>query len=164
MRNLAQQIRNEDGLTLVELLAAIALSGLILLLVSTILTTSLLAFGRINHETELRNKAVTLSATLQAKLKNTVRISDTTQVGALDQIRAEVLTDVLSGVTEPVTLQLKEGNLYMNDSMMHDEDLSLADSYFTQDSKGLQLHLQFRLADEPKVEPLYLFVSIKFIS
>ncbi|GGG04672.1 PulJ/GspJ family protein [Paenibacillus aceti] len=160
MRNLAQQIRKEDGLTLVELLAAIALSGLILLLVSTILTTSLFAFGRINHETELRNKAVTLSATLQAKLKNTVRIAD----GPLDQIRAEVLTDVLSGVTEPVTLQLKEGNLYMNDSMMHDEDLSLADSYFTQDSKGLQLHLQFRLADEPKVEPLYLFVSIKFIS
>ena len=130
MRNLTQRFKDEDGLTLVELLAAIALSALLLMLVSTVLTTSLMAYGRINHETELRNQAVTLSSSLQAKLKNTTKIS----VGPLDQFQAEVLTDVLSGSTQHVAVRLYDGNL------------------------------KFRLINAPNVEPLYLFVSIKFIS
>jgi len=60
-RNLAQRFKDEDGLTLVELLAAIALSALLLMLVSTVLTTSLMAYGRINHETELRNQPLRLA-------------------------------------------------------------------------------------------------------
>jgi len=164
MRYLAHQFKNEDGLTLVELLAAIALSALLLMLVSTVLTTSLLAYGRINHETELRSQAVTISASLQAKLKNTIKITDRDAVGPLDQFHAEVLTDVLSGSTQPVTVRLNDGNLYVNGSRMNDDELLLAGSFFVKDTSGLQLHLKFRLIQAPNVEPLFLFVSIKFIS
>jgi len=163
-RNLAQRFKDEDGLTLVELLAAIALSALLLMLVSTVLTTSLMAYGRINHETELRNQAVTLSSSLQAKLKNATKITDRDAVGPLDKFQAEVLTNVLSGSTQPVAVRLNDGNLYVNGSQMNDDGLSLAGSFFVKDTAGLQLHLKFRLINAPNVEPLYLFVSIKFIS
>ncbi|NWL86335.1 MULTISPECIES: hypothetical protein [unclassified Paenibacillus] len=164
MRNLAQRFRDEEGLTLVELLAAIALSALLLMLVSTVLTTSLMAYGRINDETELRNQAITLSSSLQAKLKNATRIIDGDAVGPLGQFQAEVLTDVLSGSTQPVAVRLDDGNLYVNGSRMNEDGLSLAGSFFVKDGSGLQLHLKFRHINKADVEPLYLFVSIKFIS
>lgn len=153
--------RKEDGLTLVELLAALALAGLLLILISTILSTSLLAYGRVNHETELRNKAITLSAALQAKLKNTVSVSSPD----LSSINAEVITDVMSDSSSPVSLTLKDGGLYdKNGKLFSDSELDLTGSYFIKANKELQIHLWCRLAGESKMEPLYLFVSIKLIS
>lgn len=161
MNNRTFNFRKEDGLTLVELLAALALAGLLLILISTILSTSLLAYGRVNHETELRNKAITLSASLQAKLKNTVSVSSSDT----SSINAEVLTDVLSDSSSPVSVTLKDdGLLYVNGKPFSDSELDLRGSYFIKANKELQIHLWCRLAGESKIEPLYLFVSIKLIS
>lgn len=74
MRRSPLHWRREDGLTLVEMLAALALSGILLILVSTILTTSIYAFNTINDETRLRNEAAIVSAALNARLSETTSI------------------------------------------------------------------------------------------
>lgn len=158
--------RQEEGLTLLELLAALALSGLLMILVSTILSTSLLAYGRVNHETELRNQAISLSATLQTKLRNTVSVTrlDGNTTGPLTNFNAELMSDVLSGGTTHVSVKLQDKAIYLDGNRVNDTKLDLTDSYFIQTNTELQIHLTCRVTDEPNVEPLYLFVSIKFIT
>ncbi|WP_410771111.1 hypothetical protein [Fontibacillus sp. BL9] len=165
MRKRTMNFRNEDGLSLVELLASLALAGLLMVLVSTILSTSLLAFGRVNHETELRNKAITLSAELQTKLKNTVSVdSPGVTTGSFTVLNAEIMTDVLSGSTVHTSVSIQDGKLYINGTLASDSELDIRDSYFIKVKQELQLHLTCRLVDEKNVEPLYLFVSVKLIS
>ncbi|GIP50708.1 hypothetical protein D3C76_174540 [compost metagenome] len=155
-------IRREDGITLVELLAALALSGLLVILVSTVLTTSLFAFGRVNHETELRNEAITLSSALQAKLRNAAAISSSGS--SFTQFQAEVVTDALSEATQTIRFQLNGGQLLLDGVRFSDETLDLTGTTFTKGPNDLLLNLKVALKNEPKVEPIYLFVSIKLIS
>lgn len=162
MRDLLRRIRREDGITLVELLAALALSGLLVLVVSTVLTTSLFAFERINHETQLRNEAITLSSALQAKLRNTVSV--TGSGSSFTQFQAEVVTDALSEATQTISVQLDGGRLLLGGVRFSDEALDLTGTTFSKGPNDLQLNLQVALKNEPKVEPIYLFVSIKLLS
>lgn len=157
-------MHREDGITLVELLAALALSGLLVILVSTVLTTSLFAFGRVNHETQLRNKAITLSSTLQAKLKNAVAVSSSGSGGSFTQFQAEVVTDALSEATQTIRIQLNGGQLLLDGIQFSDETLDLTGTTFTKGPNDLLLNLKVALKNEPKVEPIYLFVSIKLVS
>ncbi|MBW4839436.1 MAG: prepilin-type N-terminal cleavage/methylation domain-containing protein [Paenibacillaceae bacterium] len=159
-------MHREDGITLVELLAALALSGLLVILVSTVLTTSLFAFGRVNHETQLRNKAITLSSTLQAKLKNAVAVSSSGSGsgGSFTQFQADVVTDALSEATQTIRIQLNGGQLLLDGVRFSDETLDLTGTTFSKGSNDLLLNLRVALKNEPKVEPIYLFVSIKLVS
>ncbi|MGG6314091.1 hypothetical protein [Paenibacillus macerans] len=154
-------IRREDGITLVELLAALALTGLLVILVSTVLTSSLFAFGRVNHETQLRNEAITLSTALQAKLRNATSITGS---GNFTQFQAEVVTDALTEATRSVGVMLDGGQLIVDGTRFSEENLDLTGTYFTKGQRDLQLHLQVALADEPDVEPIHLFVSMKLLS
>jgi prepilin-type N-terminal cleavage/methylation domain-containing protein len=63
-------LRDERGLTLVEILAALALSGLIITLASSIMITSALAVKRIDADTKLRNEANYISEAVEINLKN----------------------------------------------------------------------------------------------
>lgn len=161
MKHRMRWIRREDGITLVELLAALALSGLLVILVSTVLTTSLFAFGRVNHETQLRNEAITLSSALQAKLRNAVSISSS---GTFTQFQAEVVTDALTESTKTIRVQLNGGQLLLDGARFSAETLDLSGTTFSKGSKDLLINLRVALKDEPKVEPIYLFVSIKLLS
>lgn len=161
MKHRLRLIHREDGITLVELLAALALSGLLVVLVSTVLTTSLFAFGRVNHETQLRNEAITLSSALQTKLRNAVSISGS---GTFTQFQAEVVTDALTETTQTLRFQLVGGQLLLNGERFSDERLDLTGTTFSKGPNDLWVNLQVALKNEPKVEPIYLFVSIKLIS
>ncbi|MDU4695798.1 MAG: prepilin-type N-terminal cleavage/methylation domain-containing protein [Paenibacillus sp.] len=161
MKQRLQFFRREDGITLVELLAALALSGLLVIIVSTVLTTSLFAFGRVNHEAQLRNKAITLSSALQANLRNAVSISSS---GTFTQFQAEVVTDALTESTKTIRVKLDGGQLLLDGTRFSDEKLDLTGTTFSRGPNDLQVNLRVALKDEPKVEPIYLFVSIKLIS
>lgn len=157
-------IRREDGLTLVELLAVLALTGMLLLLISTVLTTSLLSYGRIDHETRLRNEAITLSTALQGRLVNAAKVTPGGAAsGLFTKFKAEVLTDVLNGTTRLTDVSIENGQLFIDGIRQHEEHLTVEGSYFTRGVNDLQLHLKIGLtdADAARVEPLYLFVSVK---
>lgn len=161
MKHRMRRIRREDGITLVELLAALALSGLLVILVSTVLTTSLFAFGRVNHETQLRNEAITLSSALQAKLRNAVSISSASNS---TQFQAEVVTDALTESTKTIRVQLNGGQLLLDGVRFSDETLDLSGTTFSKGPHDLLINLRVALKEDPKVEPIYLFVSIKLLS
>ncbi|WP_068782924.1 prepilin-type N-terminal cleavage/methylation domain-containing protein [Paenibacillus phocaensis] len=162
MRELIRRLRREDGITLVELLAALALSGLLIVLVSTVLTTSLFAFGRVNDETQLRNEAITLSSALQAKLRNAVTV--TSSGSRFTQFQAEVVTDALSETSRTIRVQLDGGRLLLNGVRLSEDTLDLTGTTFSKGPNDLQVNLQVALRNRPEVEPIYLFVSIKLIS
>ncbi|WP_178019898.1 prepilin-type N-terminal cleavage/methylation domain-containing protein [uncultured Paenibacillus sp.] len=162
MKHRMRLIRREDGITLVELLAALALSGLLVILVSTVLTTSLFAFGRVNHETQLRNEAITLSSALQAKLRNAVAV--TGSGSSFTQFQAEVVTDALTESTKTIFVQLDRGLLFLDGARFSDETLDLSGTTFSKGPNDLRINLQVALKEDPKVEPIYLFVSIKLFS
>lgn len=153
----------EEGITLVELLAVLVLAGLITLLVSSLLSSSFFALDRITRETQLRNEAVTLSSALQIKLKNTVSVGGTSS-GTFTQFQAELATDPLTEATRPIHISLDGDRLSIDGVPFSKETLSLTGTYFTKGASDLQLHLKVALTDEPNVEPIYLFVSIKLLS
>ncbi|MEF2966359.1 hypothetical protein V3851_11010 [Paenibacillus sp. M1] len=166
MQKLVKHLRNEEGLTLVELLAVISLSALLLILVSTILTTSLLASGRIDDETRLRNEAITLSAALQSKLRNTTGVTvlpDNNATGPVYEFNASVIEDVSSGATRTVSVKLSNDHLYINGVRLDSEGVTLDGTYFIRGNQDLEIHLQAGLEHKEEVEPLYLFVSIKMV-
>lgn len=70
MKKTSILIRGEQGITLVELLVVLAISSLIIGIVTMILLSSLTAFNRLTEERELRNEANYITTVLNNALKN----------------------------------------------------------------------------------------------
>lgn len=166
-------IRGEQGITLVELLVVLAISSLIIGIVTMILLSSLTAFNRLTEERELRNEANYITMVLNNALKNVesveiLEIKSKTNPNEPDQIVHLRVHGNVNGKTKTVEIwapgNADAGNnlLFKVDNnereQINNQNYTLSGTYFWVGEGALKGVIQVsKINGTPK--PLYIYLS-----
>lgn len=174
--------RDEKGVTLIELLLVLAISGLLIGLTATILMSSLMAFDRLTADREVRNEANYITMVLNDALKNTESvdiINDPADPKKITHfLSREVIKEMKGGQEEQ---RLKETEIEIVENAQEGSDLfltvhengeslprkkvnrdlfSIEGSYFWMDASSLQGYIRVEKKGST-AKPLYVYLSQK---
>jgi prepilin-type N-terminal cleavage/methylation domain-containing protein len=156
----------EKGLSLAELLAALAVSSIIIGIAYTGLISSIMVFDKVTAETNLRNELNYVLTTLNKTLLNVDRVEIVPGFGNNEQFTKfkaiEVVKDVNGNETLYETLIELNGNsesgidLIVNGERMNDDRYSLDGSYFSLIDGDLEVYLSIKKESSP-IKPLFTY-------
>jgi prepilin-type N-terminal cleavage/methylation domain-containing protein len=148
--------RREEGLTLVELLAALAISGMIIAMVNTLLVWSLGTYNKVMLETKLRNESNYILAQLNQTLLNSDVITTTDPNNSIKIFTAT--TASASPISHDIVLY-DEGSqavsLKIDGKTINNSNYSLYGSYFFKDDYGLRANLEIRRKNST-IKPMFI--------
>lgn len=139
---------NQNGLTLIELLLALAISSMVIVLGASFLITMFKASDRTLSETNLRNEAVLVLDAINKAMENVddfevQNISDTglreITVVEIDKTVNASNTGNEDEVRFSFQLKFKNDDLFIKNSRINDNNYSLNNSYFYVTEKPKQL-------------------------
>lgn len=154
-------LRQDKGVTLVELLATLVISSIILLLIFSIFGQVMKAGDDTVQQTNKRNEMVFICKQLDNAMLNvnTIEILDETGSGAAnfhhfkgiehrtidnpnkDQVGEPVFQQVEHARTD---FKLADGNLYIDDVQINNEGFTLEGTTFSLKNSGLSVKLQLK--------------------
>lgn len=131
--------RNQKGLTLIELLAVISISSIVLLVAYSILTSMIVTNSNSTSKTNLRNEAVTISQHIENIMLNvdSIQINGTKDANgqfqsftAVDTRRTETSPGKFTESSINNTFDITNGNLLINGSSMNSASYSFQNTTF----------------------------------
>ncbi|CCQ97432.1 putative Predicted protein [[Clostridium] ultunense Esp] len=159
---------NEEGVTLVELLVVLAISSLLIGIVTMILLSSLMAFDRLTSDTELRNESNFITTVLNQTLKNVDKVEILDQPADPNRIYHFQATEVVKKVDQTEEDRSQEiyitgddatgYNLFIGGKRINKEGYSLKGSYFWIGDGELKGMIQVEKIGS-LAKPLYVYLS-----
>jgi prepilin-type N-terminal cleavage/methylation domain-containing protein len=157
-------MRNEKGITLVEMLAALALSSIVLIGVYSFLTTMLKADERVINDTDIRNEVVLI----QEHLNNFFKNSDGIEIVSTSPLSFHVVeqkTNIdasgsLITTTEKRLFSYDGQDIYLDGEKINSYDYFV--SAISLENRNANSHLKFTVQHKDKtdlVKEVYLIYS-----
>jgi prepilin-type N-terminal cleavage/methylation domain-containing protein len=135
--------QNERGLTLIELLAALAISSIILIVAYSILSTMIKSNDRSSTQITIQNESVIISQKIENLMPNidSVQIPNDVNVDAnggfkkfiaIDKRKIESSPGVFNDIDPPITtlIEINNRNLLINNQKVNSDNYSLENTTF----------------------------------
>jgi prepilin-type N-terminal cleavage/methylation domain-containing protein len=143
----------ENGLTLIELLAVIAVSSIVLFVAYSILTSMLRTSDRTTVQTQLRNEAITISQRMDNILVNIDSVDNGGVNGifqnfnAIDNRKTETSPGVFSNSPITTPIAITNGNLLINNQIVNSANFSLQNTTFKLLDNDTSLQINYEILD-----------------
>ncbi len=134
-------IKNQKGITLIEMLLVLALSSMVITLGASFLITMFKASDRTLWETNLRNESVLVIDALNKTMENADELiiedndNNISGLNLVNMIKIEMIEDPINAgsFTEQrftIPIKIESGNLYINDRKVNGDQFSLENTLF----------------------------------
>ncbi|RLQ98042.1 PilW family protein [Falsibacillus albus] len=145
---------NNRGLTLIELLVAIAISSMVITLIYHITLTSQKAAHKDVLKTALNNEAVYITEHMNEALLNTDQVEaedldeENNQFSSFAAINISLEHEGSSGdfqeTRSTIKIKIADGNLYIDGKVINSPDYMLSNSYFTSENGNLNCYFTIK--------------------
>lgn len=150
-------VKNENGLTLIEVLAALTLTTIIMVTMYSFFFSYIKNDQRINTNILVRNESVQILEQLNNDFENVDTISNSignpslTSFDAVDK-KLTVNNDGTTTETDlTIHVELRDDSLYVNNKKVNDSTVSLTGTQFYMENGDLDLNLVIASKADPNV-------------
>lgn len=147
-------MKNENGITLIELLAVMAISSMVLIIAFSIFSSMMKVNDKSIIQTNLRNETILISLRIDDVMNNTDTveiIGESDENGFFQQFKAidkrtelavnEKGEDVFKDIDIPTDIIIENGILYIDGKKINSDSFSLTNTVFSNKSGGLLANL-----------------------